>query len=255
MNRSLPAFFLLLTILTVLAFPSCKSGDKKEGPKKGSTEQNVPEALVPLFREDAAKLTAREVQTSTTSRQLEADLPKDRIDYYYGVLEKAYLIYSKRNNIPDLSDIRARGPNVGGVSVILEKNSPFKGPWSKGDSLTGNLHLNQLIARYKLSVENYGESFIGPSLTLQSAGFINGKALAEMLTKIDGIKVAEEFMLIGDGDDIHWGPDGKNKMSLKFSRGEGDCPSGCIHRKYWIFQVGQEGEIVFMGTQGNLPSK
>ena len=59
--------------------------------------------------------------------------------------------------------------------------------------------------------------------------------------------------MAGDGNDIIWGSEGKNHMALKFKVGQGDCPSGCINNKYWIFYVQEDGSINYMGTRGELP--
>ena len=143
-------------------------------------------------------------------------------------------------------------PNLQHVMVVLEKNSDLKENWSKGITATSNLYLNQMIARYKLTIKNYRESTLGPTLILESPMLINTTELAFLLKNVEGIKHAESESMIGDGNNIEFGSDSKNAMAIKYSIGEGDCPSGCIYRKYWVFYVSPTDGINYMGTRGKL---
>ncbi|MEM6270337.1 MAG: hypothetical protein AAF998_12920 [Bacteroidota bacterium] len=250
MRLHLSSLFLL-GALSLLVLVGCKSSSPK------AQKEALPEDLALKYREDAARLAVRELNTSRTSGEMEARIPPDRIAFYYDLLSKAYWMSQKDADVPsDFTGIHTLGnPHLKEISVVLENDAEFKSQWANGSTMTANLYLNQLMSRYRLKIQNYREGALGPSLTLVSPTYINTVQLAFILEKIDGIKFAQAEGIAGDGDDVTWGSDSKNAMALKFSKGEGDCPSGCIHRKWWVFYVDAGGEMNYMGTRGQLPSE
>lgn len=243
---------LFLIIFALFGLSACKSS--KDGQQKKNAKV-LPAELAKAFKEDAARLAVRELITGTQTGELGADIPQARIDYFYDLLSRIYWMGQENDNVPDVSAIRTfPRPNLQHVMVILDKNSDFKENWSKGVTTTSNLYLNQMISKYRLSIKNYRESAMGPTLILESPMYINTTELGFLLKNIESIRHAEADGMIGDGDNVEWGSDSKNAMALKFSMGEGDCPSGCIHRKQWVFYVMPTGEINYMGARGKLPS-
>lgn len=242
---------LLLILISGLVLTGCK-------PKQPKTDnKTMPAEIAAKYREDAARLTVRELNTSRQSGENEARIPVERVAFFYDLLSKAYWMSQKIDSIPaGLNGTHTLGnPNLKEILVILEKDAEFKDSWANGSILTANLYLNQLLSRYKFKIKNYRESAIGPSLTLESADFINTPVMAQILEGVEGIKSAQAEGMMGDGDDITWGSDSKKDMALKFSLGRGDCPSGCIYRKYWIFYVTPEGQMTYMGTRGSIPKE
>lgn len=218
--------------------------------------KELPADLAKAYKEDAARLAARELISSKQTGELGADIPPARIAYFYDLLSKIYWMSLGADSIPDLSSIHTfPSPNLHEVMVVLEKDSPFKENWSKGVTTTSNLYLNQMIARYHLKIKNYRESGLGPTMIFESPDYINTTELAYLLKNIESIRHAEAESMVGDGNNIEWGSDSKNAMALKYSIGDGDCPSGCINRKYWVFYVLPTGEIDYMGTRGNIPAE
>lgn len=248
--RFLPVCLLLLA----LSFAAC--GGSKSKQKKPTATKELPAELAAAYREDAARLAVRELLTTTQTGERGAEIPQDRIDYYFGLLSKVYWMTVESDTIPNLSVIHTfKTPNLKKVLVVLEKDSPFKENWSKGVTMTSNLYLNQLIAKHKLTIENYRESALGPTLLLVSPTFLNTPELAFLVKNFESIRHAEAEGMAGDGNDITWGSDSKNAMALKFSIGAGDCPSGCIQRKTWVFYVMPDGSINYMGTRGTIPAE
>ena len=242
---------LLLFLLTGLVMAGCKTGS---GGKRG---KKIPAEVLAKYREDAARLALRELNSSRQSGENEARIPSTRIDFFYELLMKAHRMSMKNKEIPNgLSGIHTlRNPNMRQMLVVLEKDAEFKNSWANGGTTTGNLYLNQLMSRYKLKPKNFREGTLGPTLILESPDFINTPQLALLFERIPGIKSAQAEGLLGDGNDITWGSDSKKDMALKCSIGREDCPSGCIYQKYWIFYVTKEGEMTYMGTRGSLPNE
>lgn len=248
---------VLVFLSSILFLSSCKNrnGDgkskEKDGPQAGL---QIPADLAVKYKEDAHRLAAREYNTTTRNDQPETKLPQDRVDFFYKLLTKVYLMAEKDPAIPSIAGIHTfPNPPLHRVMVVLEKDADFAENWIKGQRMTSNLYLNQVMSENSLRVSNFRETGMGTSGIISSPKFVNTKDLAFILQSIDGIKIAEPDGAAGDGNNIEWGSEGKNHMALKFSKGAGDCPSGCIHRKYWIFYV-QEGNINYMGTRGELPN-
>lgn len=243
--------YLFLILISGLILTGCKPKEPK------SNNKTMPAEIAAKYREDAARLVVRELNTSRQSGENEAYIPAERVAFFYDLLSKAYWMSQKIDSIPaGLNGIHTlANPNLKEIRVVLEKDAEFKESWANGSLRSANLYMNQLLSRYKFKIKNYKESQIGTLLTLESGDYINTQVMAQILQGIDGIKSAEAEGLMGDGNDITWGSDSKKDMALKFSIGEGDCPSGCIHRKYWIFYVTSEGQMTYMGTRGSLPSE
>lgn len=247
----------LIVLSLVLGMSSCKNrnGDGKTKDKDGAAmEQQIPAELAAKYKEDAHRLAAREFNSTARGDQPEPKLPAARVNFFYDLLTKVYLMSEKDPEIPAISDIHTfPNPPLQNMMVVLEKDAEFAENWIKGQRMTSNLYLNQVMSEHRLKVSGFRESGMGTMGVITSPSYVNTKDLAYILQSVDGIKIAEPDGMAGDGNNIEWGSEGKNHMALKFSKGAGDCPSGCIHRKYWIFYV-QEGTINYMGTRGELPN-
>lgn len=73
--------------------------------------------------------------------------------------------------------------------------------------------------------------------------------LSDLVVATEGIVFAEPNHYIGDGDHIEvaW-------PHYIFSRGWGDCPSGCIYRHYWRFYVDEDTVYLAQEYGDNLSS-
>lgn len=246
--------WLLLLVGTWLGFAACTGSKEKQ--QKPTAGRELPAQLAAAYREDAARLAVREYNTTTQTGERIADIPEDRINYYFDLLTKVYWMCVDSDTIPDLSIIHTRQtPNLRQIQVVLDKTSTFKDNWSKGITMTSNLYLNQLISKYKLTIKNYQETSIGPSMIFESPTPINTRELAFLFKNFETIRSAEPAGIVGDGNDITWGTDSKNAMALRFSIGAGDCPSGCTQRKFWTFYVLPDGSLNYMGARGTIPKE
>ncbi len=63
---------------------------------------------------------------------------------------------------------------------------------------------------------------------------------------------AEPDWLIGGGDHVQAYFE-QGAVKLTFTVGWGDCPSGCMHRRYWNFRVYDSGDVRFLGASGDPP--
>lgn len=252
---SLPLAALLMMALIGQACKTTAANNGGKGGNKGKSD--VPADVAAMFREDAARLAVREINSSkTSSGELDGEIPVALIDKYYGNLCSIYLMAKKMDTLPDLGSIHTvRRPDLRRIRLILEPDAPFKDNWSRGYTLTDDLYLNQLIGKYKMKIAEYKETGAGPTVILESPAYINTPEVAFLLSHVTGIRQSEADGAAGDGDNIEAGAEGKNAFAIKFSQGRGDCPSGCIYRKYWVFYVMPDNTIQFMGTRGSIPNE
>jgi hypothetical protein len=161
----------------------------------------------------------------------------------------------KSDSIEDLTHIHTWGnPDMRTIRLVVAPESPYLKTWSQSNEVTDNLYMNQLVSRYGLEIIEYKTTTLGPTVYMRSADFINTPELCYILSNFDGIKFAEPEGMAGDGNDIEVTSTAKTGRILRFSIGEGDCQSGCIHRKYWNFLLEDSGAVTYIGTEGELPS-
>lgn len=103
---------------------------------------------------------------------------------------------------------------------------------------TGNPVLDDLLSTY--SFNEVTTSFFYPDftwITISSEESWNLIPICEELEKFDFIHIAEQGGgAVGGGNDLNIEING-NDILLDFSIGWGDCPSGCIYEKHWIYKT------------------
>lgn len=242
---------LLLTLISVIALvgiSSCKSKKVDEKPV-ASTGRLAP------YSEDAHRLALRDELTSRSQPKEGFEIDADRVNFYFEALTKIGQMIGSTEEIPShLSEIHTfPNPSVREVLLVLDKDSQFKDAFSQKRTITPDLYMNQLLSQNRISIKDYQESSIGPQVLLYADKMLNAPELAHTLAQFKGISGAEAVIPSGDGNDITAGAEGKNATAIKLSIGKGDCPSGCIHRKFWVFYVHPDGSVTFEGTRGELP--
>jgi hypothetical protein len=111
------------------------------------------------------------------------------------------------------------------------------------------------LARYALSVGSVYTLHDGDVLiTLAPPEPLNIKALARLFNGITGVRFAEPNGVVGDGNDIA-GSVGDSRVLLDYSVGYGDCPAGCIARRFYHFAIHDDGTVEYLGATGSPPPK
>ncbi len=249
--------WVLLIVGSLLILPACKGNEKRSKDKQptASAKDQIPADLAKAYRVDAARLAAREFNSTRRPGDPQVKLPQDRITYFYSLLSKAYLMMQADPAVPDLTYIHTFGtPDLHEVMVFLKPDADFAEAWGEGrTSSTPNLYVNQVMSENRLKIKEFNDSAMGQWAVIRSDSPINTKDLAFIFSQIDGVKMAEPNGMAGDGNDIRWTSGGKTGMALRFSKGWGDCPSGCIHRANWTFYVPESGEMTYQGQSGDDP--
>ena len=114
-----------------------------------------------------------------------------------------------------------------------------KGEYHGLDTLTAEYGPVKIIPFARLSMSDL--NFV----QLRFERRYNPEKLAPLYTAADGVESAGPNWVGGDGDNIE-----VSESGYIFSVGWGDCPSGCIHRHYWVFTV-VDSAVTLVNEHGN----
>jgi hypothetical protein len=124
-------------------------------------------------------------------------------------------------------------------------------------SPTGYSPLDSLMNKYYLTKQQYYpmSSSMGDMVVLKSDTNFNALALSDIMDVcVPQINIVEANGLFGDGSQI---TDSLNTSftELTYSFGWGDCPAGCISRRFWSFRVFNDCSVQYIGSYGSsLPA-
>jgi len=135
-------------------------------------------------------------------------------------------------------------------SVELEVNPelPAIQNLSQGIIPTGDETLDKILSAYAFDSV---ETFVYPKfpwITISTKKEYNLIPIVKEFNELESI-ISAEFAIermAGDGNRIELIREG-DSATITFSIGRGDCPSGCIYRKHWEFQV-SDGVAKFIKT-------
>lgn len=83
---------------------------------------------------------------------------------------------------------------------------------------------------------------------------VNVPALAKLLEKRPGVEYASLDSIIGMSASVSLrAKDGG--YALTYFQGSGDCPAGCIHKKFWTFLFDGKGHLIGQEVDGGGPKK
>lgn len=212
----------------------------------------VPDQMKEMYRESAARLVLREIRQSMNLAQAGIDIPEDKAENYYRAFVHVYnmeTVYSDTVTrilpIFTFPDIELQQ-----LIVSFDEDLPWTREWRKGHRLTGNEEIDALMEQYNLELLNYHAWPFGHAVVLKSPVFINLAALAPKFTAVDGIQNASPNGRCCDGHNVRATWDDPLRLILEYSAGFGDCPAGCINRRFWEFEVHVDGTVTFLRTHG-----
>lgn len=215
-------------------------------------ESQVPDSLKKAYIEDAGILTLHIVQEVGSEVNDQVELPNELLTALYNALIYVYNAtdLAARDSVVDMYDIHVTHTwAIRSLIVAIDSTKAWTQAWRKGERFTGQQQIDWLMVKYGLELEKYYEFPWGHTVTLASSRPINMAALAKRFAAIKGVTYAEPNGGIGDGPGIT-AQAGTDHWLLTYSLGWGDCPSGCIDRHYWYFEVSTSGEVTYTGSSG-----
>ena len=223
--------------LALVALSACDSGPVDAPGSSLAADQ------VEALRGDAVALAFR--------YQLAVERDSDTValpEALVGDLHRA-LLRVRESRRGDLVDgIRAR-PDYLPHDVLIAPavSAAWTEAWRRGETATGYAPVDSLVRQYGLTLADYYEYPTVKRALLRTAAPVNTVALARTFERVPGLDSAGPNGLGGDGDDIE-ATRRSGGWRFDFSRGSGDCPSGCIQRTYWTFQTAGD-DVEYLGTR------
>jgi hypothetical protein len=213
----------------------------------------IPDSIKALLKEDAARLTLRNVHSDSSKKANLIILPEETVEAYYHGLVHIYNADSilARDSVIELYKIHSfRLPEPHSLIVSIDSTKDWVSEWRNGHRLTGNQQVDNLMETYQLELHRYYYWPWAHAAVLYSENAINVFALGKQFDPIDGVFHAEPNGVLGDGDDIECSVE-QDHLVYEFSKGWGDCPAGCTNRHYWLFQVDFDGIVHFIKSYGD----
>ena len=240
----------LLTAAVMLA--ACDPATAPRSLQSSVDDSRLPAELRAAYLEDANRLALRDLLANGFS---EVPIPEDAVQPYYNALVLVYnaTALPARDTVVDVYRIHTfPAPTTRSLTLQLRASDAWVQALARREIPTGDPTVDTLLARYALSVGSVftlsnGDVF----LTLGSARPLNVKALGTLFVGIAGVKSAEPNGAIGDGADIVGSL--SSAVLLTYSVGYGDCPAGCIARRFYHFAVHDDGTVEYLGASGAPP--
>ncbi|KKK95017.1 hypothetical protein LCGC14_2677020, partial [marine sediment metagenome] len=133
-------------------------------------------------------------------------------------------------------------PEMQNLFIRVDTSYSWVKKWENAEQITGNPDIDSLMNMYDLELKNYYDWSIGQYVVIRAKNPLNLIPLAGQFNSIAGIINANPSNWIGGGNDIElYG----NRIT--YSHGFGDCPSGCLGRIYWIFEVYPDCSVSHVG--------
>jgi len=239
----------LLTVAVMLA--ACDTATAPRSMQSSVDDSRVPAELRAAYLEDGSRLALRDLLANGFS---EVPIPQDAVRPYYNALVLVYATaLPARDTVVDVYRIHTMGPATRSLLLQLLGNEPWVQHLARREIPTGDPTVDTLLTRYSLSVGSaYTMQNGDVLLTLAPPEPLNMQALAGLFHGITGVRFAEPNNLVGDGNDMSGLIDG-SRVLLDYSVGYGDCPSGCIARRFYHFAVRDDGTVEYLGASGAPP--
>jgi len=216
-------------------------------------DSQVPIELRTAYREDATRLALRDLLNDGFT---EITIPSEPAQPYYDALVLVYnaTILPARDTVVDVYRIHTfPSPTTRSLLLELLGTEEWAQRLARREVPTGEPTVDSLLARYSLSVGSAFTMHDGDVLvTLGPPEPLNVQALALLFRGIQGVRFSEPNGVVGDGDNIS-GSVNESRVLLDYSVGSGDCPAGCIGRRFYHFAVNSDGTVEYRGASGTPP--
>jgi hypothetical protein len=221
-------------------------------PVKGSGQMDD---FISDYYDDAKQLYFNEIINNTDHPNYNnPELDKTEINKILEIIQAVYHSASlERDTVFDIHKIHNNCYNLkyNSVSLMVNTELPAIQNLSRGIIPTGDNKLDSVLAAYAFdSVSAYYTYPDFPWLTVFTKNEYNMIPVEKELSMLESVQIAEfNKYCTGDGNRIQL-IRGKDSDTVIFSIGRGDCPSGCIYRRYWEFNV-SGGVAAFIRSYDN----
>jgi len=244
---------LLLALSVGALIVACDEATAPTRFQSRADDSNVPGPVRSAYLDDAARLALRDLQARGFDQ---IAIPPDAVQHYYDALVHVYnaTALPARDTVVDVYSIHTSGnPTTRSLLLWLLGNEEWVQRLARGEIPTGEPAIDTLLARHSLSLGSVLVMHDGDVLvTLGPPEPVNIEALARSFRGIAGVRFAEPNGSIGDSKEIAGSTDA-SRVLLDYSVGYGDCPAGCIGRRFYHFAVHDDGTVEYRGASGSPP--
>lgn len=224
--------------------------------QKVSSSCAASDSIRSKYLEDAYRLTLRRIENKNYSYKDSVIIPHN----YADTALRGLIAVFNAKSLPAVDTITKmyfvhsfKTPYLNEFSIGADSSLSWMKNFRKGITPTGNHSIDSLVGKYNLKLSKYEDMssllhYDRVRLTCDSN--YNTKALTKNFSLIPGVKAAQVFNSVGDGDDIT-DTIYADHIELIYSIGWGDCPAGCIFRRYWKFNVYWDCSVTYQGSYGN----
>ncbi|MCC6721629.1 MAG: T9SS type A sorting domain-containing protein [Bacteroidia bacterium] len=209
--------------------------------------------IIMQYKNDADRLALRRIYKSNLDYKNETAIPDQLSDTILKVLIAVF----NAKTLPQVDTITSLlkihsfpSPVLNDFHFRVDTNLSWSKNLRRSILPCNEPKIDSIIELYHLKIRN-AYDFIGDyMITLSSDSNYNLFPLTEYIEKIQGIRYCEVNGFIGDGSDIS--DSVKNdRVVLTYSYGWGDCPAGCIYRRYWRFNIYYDCSVEFVRSYGS----
>ncbi len=215
------------------------------------------DSIINLYQEDAQRLTLRNFFNDDNTYKDSVLIPTAYSDTILNALIAVYNAEAlpAHDSVIVLNTIHSfPTPLMNGFYINADSSLLWMEQLKNGILPTGNLYIDGLIDDYDLSVTGYyefGGLYDYHSVFFTSGDDNNAQALANLFLSETGVTDAHSEVVFGDGNNIT-STINEDHVELIYSKGWGDCPSGCIYRRYWQFRVYYDCSVEFVSSFGSI---
>lgn len=208
------------------------------------------------YLKSAQRLTMRKFMEQNSTYLDSIHIPQNHVDTILNALIAVYNATSlpARDTVVTIYGITAQNyPTVDGIYVQVDTTASWSDSLDNGIVPTGNFYIDSLINAHYLNLTYYNESIIH---NYGIASFVSDSSY-NIFALADAFLVAPYVLGSGlsaftmDGNDITCiiNPD---HVELTYSHGWGDCMSGCINKRFWVFNVYYDCSVEYVGSYGDV---
>ena len=212
------------------------------------------DSITSIYRDDADRLTVKRFYRIDSKFADSILIPKQISDTVLRALIAVYNATSlpardtviNKLNIHTLSDIA-----INMFNIDADSNLGWVKNLRSGIIPCGNTRIDSLITPYNFKLLSFRQTY--PSyvyrITMKSDSNYNINELTKRMKRVPEVISSSSVFWYGDGnriiDSIY-----SDHVELIYSFGWGDCPSGCINRRYWKFNVYFDCSVEFINSYG-----
>ena len=240
----------IFSLIIVLTFVSCSDDNSHEG-----DNCTISEFIIENYRDDAVQLYLHEIHNNPNHPNYNiVDIDESEVNQILSIIQSVYnLNIPERDTVFEVYDIPARLCYA--TSYLQLKVDPQNSAiqnLAANQIPTGNQALDSFLNTYGFDSVDLSYDYPQfPWLSIISTQELNLLPLEDEVTNLEGILMAEmNAGCVGDGNTIQIDRE-QSPTKITFSIGEGDCPAGCIYKKFWEFSVDNDCKASFVRMYEN----